>query len=201
MPRKIAKDTCNGQGGLPSNDPAQNSLVPEGVFMRMNLRFQIVIVSALFATAALADEIPSRKPGGWEVATKGEALPNVTLKLCIDKDTDQLFHKIGTEVTERCSSRDVKVEDNVATINSQCKIGNSKITGKMVMTFSGDTAFHSELKSHFEPPFKGMSDATATQDGKWIGACAAGMKPGDFALGEGIKMNIKMLETMRKFLQ
>src|ERR1700744_458831 len=108
--------------------------------MRMNARVSLALISAVFSTAVMADELPPRKPGGWEGVTTGEELPNVTLKLCIDKDTDQLFYKIGSEVIEKCSRKDVRVAGNVATIDSQCKLGGTAVATKMVMTFAGDTA-------------------------------------------------------------
>jgi Protein of unknown function (DUF3617) len=173
--------------------------------MRNNLRISVILVSAIFTadflSAAVADEIPPRKPGGWEVVIEGEKIPKVTMKMCIDKETDRLFHKIGTDLAEqKCTRKDVKVVDNVATIDSECKISNSKVTGTTVMKFTEDTAFHSEAKAHFEPALLGKTDAVTTQDGKWTGPCPSGMKPGDFIVADGIKVNIKTLDMLRKFL-
>jgi Protein of unknown function (DUF3617) len=170
--------------------------------MRIQLRISVVLVSAIFATAAVADEIPPRKPGGWEIVVSGEKIDDVKMKLCIDKETDQLFNKNGTELSDKkCSRRDVKVNGDVTTIDSLCKLGGTTETSSTVMTFTGDTAFHSETKIHFEPALAGKTDVVTTQDGKWTGPCAGGMKPGDMIAGNGPKLNIKMLDTVRKFLQ
>lgn len=170
--------------------------------MPMKARICTSLVLVIFATAALADEIPPRKPGGWELVTKGEKIDDVKMKLCLDKATDKLFHDLGTDLVQKsCSRRDVKVVDNVATIDSECKVAGSKVTGVTVMKFDGDTAYHAEIKDHFEPPLLGKTDVATTQDGKWIGPCTDGMKPGDFSVGDGIKVNIKMLDTIRQFFK
>jgi hypothetical protein len=34
-------------------------------------------------------------------------------------------------------------------------------------------------------------------EAKWLGACAAGQKPGDMMMGNGMKMNVLELQKMR----
>ena len=169
--------------------------------MRRKARFSTILVSALVTTAALADEFPPRKPGLWEVKVEGEKRPTVTLKMCIDKDTDELFHKMGVDLSvQLCEHRDVKVVDNVATVDTQCKIGSSNVTSTSITKFDGDTAFHVDTKSHFDPAFMGRSDLVSVQNGKWVGPCPADMEPGDMLMGSGIKVNIKMLNALKKIL-
>ena len=77
----------------------------------------------------------------------------------------------------------------------------SKITSHGVMTWTGDTAYHMESKSHWDPPMMGKADNTTTQDGQWTGACPAGMKPGDMVMPGGMKMNILEPGTGRMGMQ
>jgi hypothetical protein len=169
--------------------------------MRMQARISIILMSSMFATIALADEFPPRKPGLWEVTSTGEKRPTIKLKQCIDKATDEEFHKLGTDITDKvCSRRDVKVSGNVATVDSECKIRNSTVTSTVVTTFTADTSFHADSKSHFDPAFLGRTDAVSTEDGKWVGPCPSGMEPGDFSVGGGPTLNLKMLNALKKFL-
>ncbi|MGP0060825.1 MAG: DUF3617 domain-containing protein [Beijerinckiaceae bacterium] len=170
--------------------------------MRINLHITAILISTIYATAAFADEFPPRKPGLWEVTSAGEKRPTVKMKMCIDKDTDEQFHKFGTDLlTEKtCSRRDLKVTDNVATAETQCKIGGSTVTTTSVTTFTGDTAFHGDSKIHSEPALLGKTDAVSTEDGKWIGPCPSDMEPGDFVLANGPTLNIKMLNALKKWL-
>ncbi len=42
-------------------------------------------------------------------------------------------------------------------------------------------------------------DATTnmTIEAKWLGACKAGQRPGDIMMGNGMKMNIRDMQTMQ----
>jgi hypothetical protein len=173
----------------------------KGTFMRMTTRFSLVLALALGATAAVADEFPPRKPGLWEVALTAEKHTPVTMKMCLDRETDQLFQKFGTDVSvPACPHADVKVVGSVATAQAQCKIAGSTLTSTAVMNFKGDEAFHSEIKTHFEPAVMGRTDIFVAQEGKWSGPCPTDMKPGDFTAPNGMKLNIKMLSSLKKLL-
>jgi hypothetical protein len=170
--------------------------------MLMIARISLALVLPLSATAvAVADEFPPRKPGLWEVAVTAEKHSPVTMKMCIDKDTDQLFQKVGTDLSaQACAHADVKIVGNVATADAQCKVGSSTLTSTAVTSFKGDVAFHSEVKSHFEPAVTGRTDVLVAQEGKWSGPCPSDMKPGDFTAPNGMKLNVKMLSSLKKFL-
>jgi hypothetical protein len=158
-------------------------------------------LAAIFATAAAADDYPPRKPGLWEVAVHNASLPQVTMKMCIDAETDQLFHKFSGDIrSKHCSKNDIKTVGNVVTSENDCVLGGTKVNSVAVATYTGDSAYHVDIKTHFDPPKLGQSDVTVSQDAKWVGECPADMKPGDFDMGHGIKLNIKTVERLRSLL-
>lgn len=160
-----------------------------------------VFVASAFVADAWADDFPARKPGEWDVTIMRGDKPAGTVKMCLDKDTDQLLYKIGGGMSSQlCQHTDIKVSGNVLTSQSECTIHGSKITASSTTTFDGDTAFHLKMKSHFDPALMGKTDTEIQQEGKWVGECPADMKPGDFVMGHGIKVNIKMLEQLQKHL-
>ena len=170
--------------------------------MRNSIRLALLILSTTAATAAFADELPPHKSGEWEVAIVAGKRAPAKMKMCVDKKTEDLFYKTGLDVgAQVCDHHEVKVKDNVATVEAHCKVAGSMVTTTSVARFDGDAAFHAESTSRFEPALMGRKEAATTQDGKWIGACPAGMKPGDFAMDNGIKVNTKMLGALKKFLQ
>jgi hypothetical protein len=101
---------------------------------------------------------------------------------------------------KHCTRNDITVSGAVVTTESECKIGDSTFTTTSTINFTGDSAYHSEVKTHFDPPVLGKSDMTLTQDGKWTGPCPPDMKPGDFVMGNGMKVNLKMLNTLRQLM-
>jgi hypothetical protein len=168
--------------------------------MRVTFAMTAALVS-VFATAAAADDFPPRKPGLWEVSVHNPSIPNVAMKMCIDAATDQLFHKFSGDVRARhCAKNTIKVTGNIVTADSDCTLSGTKVTSSAVTTFTGDAAYHVDIKTHFDPPKFGHSDVTITQDAKWVGDCPADMKPGDFVMGHGIKINIKTITMMKSLL-
>jgi hypothetical protein len=155
-----------------------------------------------FATALCADDYPARKPGLWEVAIQSGNIPAHTIKMCIDAETDQLFHKMGTDLRtmKHCAQDTVTVTGSTVNSVTQCKVHNETISTTAVTTFTGDSAYHSDIKSHIDPPILGKSDTTLTQDGKWTGDCPADMKPGDMVLASGIKFNVKTLNFIKSLI-
>lgn len=169
----------------------------------MRIKWHVVTAVGLtiFATAALADDYPPRKPGLWELTVQAETGPAATMKMCIDQDTDQLFHKVGTDLrTKHCDKDEVKVDGDTINADSECKLGNRTVTTTAVTKFTGDTSYHTDVKTHFDPAVLGKTDATVTQDGKWTGDCPAGMKPGDFVMANGIKINVKTLGFLKSLI-
>lgn len=169
--------------------------------MQASKRMAAALSLTMFSAVAAADDFPPRKPGFWVLTVQHAAGKLATMKMCIDSDTDQLFHKFGTDLTAKhCTRSEIKTNGNTVTSESECKIGGSTITTKDVLTFDGDTAYHSEAISHFSPALFGKTDMTMTQDGKWSGDCPEGMKPGDLVLANGFKLNVKTLNKFKSFI-
>jgi hypothetical protein len=147
-------------------------------------------------SGAWADDLPTRKPGLWEVTMHmavGNA-PARTMKFCTDATTDAALYKFGMNAAQgMCSRYDLRRNGNTATVDTDCKMGDMKMTSHSVMTFTGDAAYKTETQSHFDPPMMGRSDSTMTQEAKWTGPCPADMQPGDIVTPNGVKMNMKSL--------
>jgi hypothetical protein len=69
------------------------------------------------------------------------------------------------------------------------------MTAHSVMTFSGNTAYHTEGSATYDPPMLNISKQNSSIDAKWVGACPAGQKPGDMTLESGQTINIKSVIT------
>ena len=169
--------------------------------MRVTL-MTAVALATIFSMAAHADDYPPRKAGLWEVAVHNPApVPDATIRMCIDPDTDQMFHKFSGDVrAKHCSKSEVKVTGSTVNADSICKMGGTTMTTNLTTTYTGDSAYHVDIKSHFDPPKAGQSDVTITQDAKWMGDCPADMKPGDLDMGHGLKFNIKTVNMLKSLI-
>jgi hypothetical protein len=166
----------------------------------MNVRHGSILGSALGALTlvAVAADFPSHKPGLWEmtIGVSQTGTPPVTERMCLDAATDQLILKMAGGINQRmCSRTDLHSAGGKVVVDTTCHVGTSTVTGHSVTTFVGNTSTHTETTMHYDPPMRGKSDGSSTQDGKWIGACPADMKPGDMlisnpSLPQPIRMNI-----------
>lgn len=147
-------------------------------------------------TGARADDMPTRKAGLWEVTMHmpiANMAPQV-MKFCTDAATDAALFKLGMNAAQgMCSRQDMHRSGSVVTVDTECKMGETNMTSHSVMTFTGDTAYQTESKSHFDPPMMGRSESTMTQEAKWTGPCPADMQAGDMIGPNGVKLNMKSL--------
>jgi hypothetical protein len=164
----------------------------------------IAAVFLLSASPALALDLPTRKAGLWELKMvfEGRGLPAQVMQQCTDAATDTLMTaNFGGPGQEDCSKKDVRNSGNTITIDSVCKFGASTTTSHAVISGDFNSAYAVQLASKPQggPPMPGAAPGGETQmtiAAKWIGPCAAGQKPGDMILANGMKMNVLDLQKM-----
>lgn len=152
----------------------------------------IFTAAFLVAVPASADDAPLRKPGLWEVKTTiADSGRAVTVQQCIDAETDLMLQSsTGPFSTPLCASREVKKSDNGMTIDSQCSFNGKPASAHAVVTGSFDSAYSMTVTAEGDD----LPATKMTMDGKWLGACAAGQKPGDVIMANGVKVNIPALQ-------
>ena len=163
--------------------------------MRACLVVSAVLVVNLAQAAGLED-LPKRKAGLWEMnmISADDKRPSVTSRVCIDAATDTALTDFALGATKQvCSKREIRVSGSVATIDMACKIGESQQTTHSTIAYTGNSAYRTEVRAHYEPPFLGKSDSTTVQEAKWTGPCPPDMKPGDLIMGNGMKINLRDL--------
>jgi len=160
--------------------------------MRLALLGAAMLAGLIASSAARADELPSRKPGLWEVKTSiGDNGRSLTVRQCIDAATDQMLQSsAGPFSAQLCQSREVKTSQGTTTIDSHCTVGGKEGTAHAVVSGSFDSAYTMMVTSEGG----GLPSVKMTIEGKWLGACAAGQEPGDVTMPNGAKVNIHGLQ-------
>jgi hypothetical protein len=114
--------------------------------------------------------------------------------MCLDESVQADMREFGLGVAkELCSKSDRRVEGNRLTIDAVCKLGATTMTAHSVMTFSGNTAYHTDGSATYDPPMLNLSESKSSIDAKWVGECPPGQQPGDITLESGQKINIKSM--------
>ena len=152
-------------------------------------------------------ELPTRKPGLWELrmlTEKPAGTPEMTMIMCIDPATDREMIDFGLKASEgNCPRFDMKRAGAVYTIDAECTFGPLKAVSKT--TISGD--FQSSVVVRVEGTMEGIPGAgqgpqptTMTQTASWKGAtCTDGMVPGDVNFN-GFKVNVKQLKKLQNMV-
>lgn len=150
----------------------------------------IVVMSVAPAFAA---DLPSRKPGLWEVRMGVDGkTAGMAIQQCIDANTDQMMQSsAGPIAAQACSKRDVQRSGDTITIDSTCVISGKPANAHAVITGSFDSAYTMNVTSQSDAIPTGT---TMTIQGKWLGPCAADQKPGDMIMPGGFKANILELQ-------
>jgi hypothetical protein len=151
-----------------------------------------IAVIAVAATPASAGELIHRKPGLWTTRMMLDAVkqPLPETKMCLDAATDSklMDHAMNLQ-KNACDKPVMGGVGPVRTVDTVCHINKGTQATHMVVTYSGDAAYHIDVVSHFSPAQMGRDVMHSTQDAKWQGPCPADMKPGDMMVGP-MKINV-----------
>ena len=156
----------------------------------------LALALLLSVSNAIAQDFPKLRSGLWTSTTttqgreKGEARPSL---LCLDDSVQRDMYQMSIGMMAGlCSKRDLKVTGNKVTTEAVCDLGVTKMRSSSVMTLTGDSAYHTEVRASFDPPLKGTPrDSVTVIDGRHVGDCKEGQQPGDMTLPNGQHMNIR----------
>jgi hypothetical protein len=146
--------------------------------------------------AVRADNFPPRKAGLWQVdmTISGTQMPPQQMKMCIDPATDAEMYRLGINASQgMCEKPEIRRSGSTVTVSTVCNMGGSKVFTQAVTKFTGDTAYHTDASTRFDPPMAGRDQSSMAQDARWTGPCPADMVPGDVVMGNGAKINIKQV--------
>jgi hypothetical protein len=134
--------------------------------------FAFISFFVLICTTPIrADELPSRKPGLWQLKTRTDIpnMPTVAIQQCIDATTDQSMAVgiAGPYSQDICQGTVQRSADSI-TIDSACTFADKPATAHAVVTGSFDSAYTVTVTSRSDAePGKTI---TMNVDAKWLGA-------------------------------
>ena len=160
------------------------------------MRLAIILATTLVAATALAQDMPARKAGLWEMTMtyEGRGAPPQTMQQCIDAATDKAMQDMSAGPRgQSCSKRETKKVGDTIVFDSVCSVGAGTMTSHGVASGDFNSAYTVKINAKREggAPNPNMPPETnMTVAAKWLGACKADQKPGDIILANGMKMNI-----------
>jgi hypothetical protein len=154
--------------------------------------------------AALADELPTRKAGLWELKMEfeGHRIPIQSMQQCTDAAADkQMTSGFGNGSAEACPDRHITKSGGTITVDSVCDIAGAKVTSHAVISGQFDSAYTVNVTTKREggrplPHVAPGGVSHMTMQAKWLGPCAKDQRPGDVIMPGGMKINILDIGAM-----
>ncbi len=158
-------------------------------------------LSFLFVSIqAVADDLPSRKPGLWQIDMVGTG--GQSMKQCIDAATDKAMMEMGQDMAKKmgggCSKNEILREGEKVIINAECTFAQTKMISKTEISGDFNSKYTTVTSTKYDPPFMGQSSNEMRMTATWLGACAADQQPGDMIMANGMKMNMNAMKTMTR---
>lgn len=184
--------------------PASDSPVRAAVPVAEATNRAAIAVIALCATllqagaAAAADDLPTRKPGLWEISIAGDGAPPQNARHCIDEKTDRAMQEMGRGMGGACSKQSMRKEGDRWVSDSECKFGPTTVTSHSVTTGDVSSALRTEVDAKYNPPMAGRATSKTVVTAKWSGACPAGWKPGDMEMAGMGRVNLESMRGMMR---
>lgn len=144
-------------------------------------------VLSVWIGIAAADGInpPPMKEGLWETHStqtqQGKTVSDTSVKMCQSRELTKSMQLTGEELRKKneCTSSVTRPSPNTYAEESRCAKGpNAGSVTKVVYTYHGDTASHTEMHMTV-----GKSETLMIMDTRYLGNCPTGMKPGDLIMG------------------
>ena len=161
----------------------------------MHTRLLVVLCAALLPLTAAAQEYPRLKPGLWEMNRTSERTnptAGMRMTICLDETVQKEMWEMGAGAMKgMCSKTAFSLSGGKGSGEFVCNMGGSTMRSKSTMTLTGDTAYHTEIDTTFDPPLNGMAQSHSTLDARYTGACKAGQRPGDMTLPSGQTINMR----------
>lgn len=167
------------------------------------LRHAVILAAGVICSVpAKADELPTRKPGLWDIKMQieGRDLPVSGIQQCTDAEADKLMLSNfgGNSMQAACPQKNVVANGNTITVDTVCNVNGGKATTHAVISGDFNAAYTVNVTSKQEggraqshlPP---GGVVHITMQAKYVGACAKGQRPGDMIMPGGLKINVKEL--------
>lgn len=159
----------------------------------MRVSFAIAVSVVFVTSVASAADFPTRRAGLWDITMHMDQtkMGPMNSKMCLDAATDKKMMKYGmSHQSQDCTPPNIQGMGNARTVDIVCHMEGTTQKSHVTIAYTGDSSYHMDMQTVFDPPFHGQSHSHITQDAKWSGACPPSMKPGDMQMPGGYTVNI-----------
>lgn len=147
-----------------------------------------------------AVKLPLRKAGLWEVIIQAHTpdglgsarQPAVTVRQCTRADVDAVVLLSILPGQENCAHPKIaRIGDKGSgrVVTTACRVHDNQVRGRMELRGDLQSVYAGRYSVEFAQTPQQNVGPVGFQ-GRWLGSCAAGQKPGDMVLPNGITVNV-----------
>lgn len=141
-----------------------------------------MLLLSLIGTGAMADDLPARKPGLWEMSMQMAGMPGGGMKSqqCVDARTDAELQRQAMNGDDRmqCTQTVMRRISGGVEFEADCTVPEGKAHLKARATGDFSRSYTVDNLITFDPPQHGMREAKMKITASHVGACPTGMAPG-----------------------
>jgi hypothetical protein len=143
----------------------------------------------LLFSIAYAANPPALKEGLWQVhgqivENPGARTTEFSYRLCRNHAYDKAMDEQVRSV-KGCTTSFDDLGHGRFTSASRCTVDHVVIDSKGTSVYESDSAMRSESRATYTPAYRGRAEETLVEDQHYLGACPAGIKPGDRLMPDG----------------
>ena len=118
--------------------------------MKIQIAFPIALLILGPCSIAVAQELPSQKPGLWQITMSGAKVPGGTrsYKMCQDAASIAAAKSsAAAHMKNDCGKNSIRNVGDTWTTDVECTMSGMHIVSHSEMTVHGDETFHTQLTS------------------------------------------------------
>lgn len=173
------------------------------MFAPSHRSLSVLLLCACSGMALAGPTFPQRKPGLWEMRTSEtpRGTQPMVIQQCGDAATDKALQEYGMSQPKMnrkfCKEETRNEAGKMLVYTEVCKQSETTMTRRTVISGDFDVAYKIQTHTRYEPvPKTPPPNDDMVADMRWLGACPAGMKPGDISMPGGMKMNVMDMTRM-----
>jgi len=122
--------------------------------------------------------LPRFKPGLWEVRSTDDGKPD-NYQICMGEEANEEIREAVTGASEGCT-RNVSRAGGALSLSVACELGGARNETSYVIKGS-DTRSSTSMRMTIKDLSTNnvLTEMVSKSDGRWIGACPAGLEPGE----------------------
>ena len=147
------------------------------------MKYFAIILCTIIPTLALAEEVPFRKSGLWEIEMTNNDDPAIIMKQCVDAASEKETLEMSKRLSEdMCTKNETRKEGDTYISESDCTMGDRRTLTTAVTTGDFTSHYKSLVTVQADADSGDNPDSKIILNAKWISECEPGQKPGQMIM-------------------